>query len=388
MKLGPYPNFTGGAYNVPMPDEPGYSPDELKRMGLAGRGDLSWVARRFGGFSPFLRGLHPTWRGVLLTVLVAWVLSWLGFWLPWARHPIPGILAESFPPQKFGEIVSEMFADLLKRPLSHLVMPAQRPFEAGHSAMGPILALAAAVVLLRTAAGNVRRLWAGAVVAAAGIAAVGWVVIGHDSPWKPDTAMYLLNGVIALAGGTVAAFLLIRASGLARRGAPYSRLAPALAAVGLLLCNLNLLVTFPIEGFASLFGSQPDFMGGTKLPPWNLTLWEISWYTVPILGWALLPVPAFIILRGHGFWPSLRLHGRLAKRRTAVLALTYLGLALLALLPIGGILRAVLLSTGLLDIQPTPLPGSLLASLCNGVQTGIFLYATALAATALADLES
>jgi hypothetical protein len=109
---------------------------------------------------------------------------------------------------------------------------------------------------------------------------------------------------------------------------------------------------------------------------------------VPILGWALCLIPAFIVLRGLGFLPALRLLARLVKRRTALIALTYAGLALLTFLPVGGVLRAGFLSTGLLGIQPSPFPGSLLSSLCGGIQTGLLLYAVALAANALADLES
>lgn len=57
------------------PDDAPFSPDDLKRMGLAGHGDLRPLRRAFVGFPAYLRALRPTWRGVILTVLAANALA-------------------------------------------------------------------------------------------------------------------------------------------------------------------------------------------------------------------------------------------------------------------------------------------------------------------------
>jgi hypothetical protein len=104
---------------------------------------------------------------------------------------------------------------------------------------------------------------------------------------------------------------------------------------------------------------------------------------VPVLGSLLLLVPALIVIRGIGFPEALRLLGRIAVRRPAALAASVLGLVLVALVPIGPLLQATLLSVGILTTFPQTLVDSLFATLAAAIPAGLFIYATALFANAL-----
>jgi len=387
-----------------MPDSPSddgkFSPEDLKRLGLAGRGDLSLITRGLEGFPSrikrgfeglpeFLRALRPTWRGVLLTVLLCCGFNWLGHALLYALHPI------DLPDQTgdlldigFGELFSMMYEGPFAQPLARLRGAMQSTWSIGAGAMAPPVALALALLLLRTAEGRVRRIWVGAITTAAAVSGIGWAVFAPDQPWSRDAVftMLLPNCIVSFAGATVGAWLLYRATGVGAARVGLADAAPALALAALIGINLLALTQFPIAGFRCLF-REP--LAGNTLTPEMREFFEMVWavteYSVPVLGGLLLLVPAIIVTRAVEFRPALRILRRIAIRRPAALLVTCVGLVVILLLPIGALLNATFLAAGLVQaLVPVNLLGSVLAALCYGLPAGLFIYATALAANALA----
>lgn len=366
---------------------PPLSPDALKRIGLGGAGEVSWLRRRCEGLPDFLRALRPTWRGLLLTILVAWALSWLGSSLAWSlRTPEAFAPMADAPRPSFSGMTVDSVELRLWDPLHYVAVGPRRCWSAGLGELAPLLAIFAAITLLRREGGSVRRTWAGALTAAASMAAVLWALLWPSGKWdwSAYSALLVPNGIVFVAGASTGAWLLFRATRIGAGTSAFRDSVAALAITAVFARNLGILTDAPCLAFASVFCGEVGLM--SSLREYVVRVWALADYTVPILGGILLFVPPLIILHGLGFRDALRVLGRIAARRPAALLLAYLGLAVLAWLPLGPVLRAAFLSTGIISWIPSIFPGSILAALTDALQWGLFVYATALAANALAEV--
>jgi len=373
----------------PPEDDGALSPEDLKRLGLAGRGDLSWVKRGFAGFPAFLRALRPTWRGVLLTVLTCWAIDWFSQELIWTLALVEHTDTGGIEVSSFLEAITEALVNRVELPHGYLRAPPLHLWDVGCGAITPLFAVVAAVLLFRSARGRPGVVLAAAAALAASVTSVAWILLFSSNPWVWGTyvAMLVPNVVILLAGTALAAWLLIRATGIGSRPAGFAASAPALVATALLVFNLQILTRPTILALRSLFHDLTAL--GPPGPPLKdiiKTVDEIThWWTTPILGALLLLVPALVVTRRIGFGAALRTLARFAVRRPAALIVAYVGLAVIALLPIRDVFVAATVAIGIYSGIPNPFPGSLITAFGSGLQIGLFIYATALVANALVD---
>lgn len=378
-------------YNAAMedghPDDVTLSPEDLKRLGLGGQGNLIWLMRRFEGFPEFFGALRPSWRGALLTILLCWGLCWFDWHLSHALHPAPFFTEVGLPEVTLVEALSAPFEELAAAPLRWPLRCLTSQWSMAEASAAPFLAIFLAIILFRSSRARPGRLWAGGALAALTVTGVGFSLFASDRHWMSVDyfTVQVVESAVLLAGATTALWLVVRATGLSRERVCLSDCALALFLATLLALNLRILTGAPTLSLRFFFRGPIQFSGAEFIDiDFHRTVWDITGYTVPVLGGLLLFTPALVVLRGYRFVSAGRTVVRFAIARPAVLVAALGGLALVASLPIGRLLLAVPTALGWIGIVDL-FPGSFLRALSEGIHTGLCVYATALVATALHD---
>ena len=95
----------------PPADDGTLSPEDLKRLGLAGQGDTRFLRRIGEDLSSFRRALRPSWRGLFGTIGLAMLLAWVGKALPLALVDWSIFLEFGAPPtHEFDELVEKLLS--------------------------------------------------------------------------------------------------------------------------------------------------------------------------------------------------------------------------------------------------------------------------------------
>jgi len=202
------------------------------------------------------------------------------------------------------------------------------------------------------------------------------------------TLALLVNAVILFAGTTAAVWLLFRATRVGTAPATFVASAWALFVTALLLLNVQVLTSLPIASLGVWLQPPADPPGmAVETQRLMRAVWSVARLSTPLIGVLLLLVPALVVTRGLGFLAAVRTLLGLAVRRPAVLVAAHLGLAVLALLPLGSAVAGALVSSGVIrsGFTPAVFPDSVLLAFSSALQRGLLIYLTALVANALVE---
>jgi hypothetical protein len=258
---------------------------------------------------------------------------------------------------------------------------ARAPFVLGVTWIGVPVTLVAALFLLRGSRTPGTRLL-GILGLAAGLTVVGLALFGLPKGVAPSATLAFPGPVLTLIGGSFAAWALLGA-GRAGASPSWPRAALSLLAPAALTMNLTLFLMAPDIQSLALLGTIVERAWSHAFLSSLGTLVEIGEWTVAIVGFPLLILPALIVRERLGPRTAFAAWGRAVVRTPVPFVLGHVLFFVLAVLPIRELVCTPFVPTGLVSVIPNTIARASVDAVGYGLATGILVYATALVARGL-----
>jgi hypothetical protein len=291
----------------------------------------------------------------------------LAGWAACASRALSWKVSDDLLPVRLPHLARILLHTLLN-PLGALASAAVEPY-AGRDILSMPLTVGAGILLL------VRRTRPGLAFffLIVGLTGMAWALFG---PMDRISRLYSpVFPVLSLAGAAVGAFVLLRAAASRDRAAPLERAALPLILTAAVALNVKLLQTDPAGTLAFVVGRLPlQTLGAAyaSLPQKELL---IAWrWSAALVGFPLVVVPALVVAEGMGLKAAVATLVRAFRREPVGMLFAYLGLAVLAALPLQSMVFG--------SFRGYPWTAMLVTSLITGATAGVFVYATTLVARA------